>query len=362
MWATRWLLGLVFALAAPQFAQGEPVTSPDEAGPEFRFVGEYIGDLQVREPYSWRRVPIALQVVPLGDGKFDVVEYYGGLPGAGWNGRDRVVLPGEVEGSRLRVRAEPLDFFIDGISAQVGTPWETPVFGTLRRINRASPTLGRRAPREATVLLRNGEAPGFKNAKFTPDGLLIEGAETVDAYSDFAMHLEFRVPYMPSKKSQGRGNSGVYLQRRYEVQILDSFGDEAVFNGAGSLYRTRTPDVNMALPPLTWQTFDIEFQAARFEGNQKVKNARITVWHNGVKIHDHYEIPSKTGAGKPEDPNPLPILLQDHNDPVRFRNVWILDRTLHPNVDAAPRIGTASAFVSPSLGAAPSPCEPAICN
>ena len=109
-----------------------------------------------------------------------------------------MVLPGEIEGSRLRVRAEPIDFFIDGFAVQVGTPWKTPVFGTLRRMDRASPTLGRRAPREAAVLLANGDAPGFHNAKLTPDGLLIEGAETVDAYSDFMMHVEFLLPFMPS--------------------------------------------------------------------------------------------------------------------------------------------------------------------
>lgn len=361
MWMMRLLLGIVSVLAMPVLVQSGMAASPEEAGPEFRFVGEYVGDLQVRESHSWRRVPIGMQVVARGNGQFDIVEYYGGLPGAGWNGVDRVVLPGEIEGSRLHVRAEPINFFIDGFAVQVGTPWKTSVFGTLRRIDRASPTLGRRAPREATILMGNGEAPGFKNAKLTPDGLLIEGAETIEAYSDFMMHVEFRVPFMPSKKSQGRGNSGVYLQRRYEVQILDSFGDEAVFNGVGALYRTKTPDVNMALPPLTWQTFDIEFQAARFEGNQKIRNARITVWHNGVKIHDHYEIANKTGAGKSEDPSPLPILLQDHNDPVRFRNVWIVDRTLHPKAAAVPRIDRAPSLAEPLQTAPAAACEPAIC-
>jgi hypothetical protein len=104
------------------------------------------------------------------------------------------------------------------------------------------------------------------------------------------------------------------------------------------MYRTKPADVNMAFPPLAWQSYDIRFHPAQFENGVKVANARVTVWHNGVKIHDNYEIPNKTGAGKPEGPDPLPILLQDHNNPVRFRNVWIVDHTQHPDVDATPKI------------------------
>jgi hypothetical protein len=112
-----------------------------------------------------------------------------------------------------------------------------------------------------------------------------------------------------------------------------------VFNSAASLYRTKPADMNMSFPPLTWQTYDIRFRPAKFEAGQKVAAARVTVWHNGVKVQDDYEIPNKTGAGKPEGPDPLPILFQDHGNPVRFRNVWILDNAAHPKVDATPKIG-----------------------
>jgi hypothetical protein len=140
------------------------------------------------------------------------------------------------------------------------------------------------------------------------------------------MHLEFKLPYMPEARGQGRANSGVYLQSRYEVQILDSFGLEGAFNECGSLYRYKTPDVNMCFPPLVWQTYEIDFRAAKFDRQgKKIKNAVLTVWHNGVKIHDHFEIERKTGAGQQETPEPIPTKFQNHNNPVRFRNMWIID-------------------------------------
>ncbi|MDQ3331871.1 MAG: DUF1080 domain-containing protein [Planctomycetota bacterium] len=332
----------LLAVAASAFA-AEPhaaVTDPSQAGPDFPFVGEYVGAISVFDGRVWRTVPIGLQVVALGDGKFEAVEYMNGLPGAGWNGRDKAVLPGRREGNVVKIDAVPTGITLNGAVGRVGMPGSTTAVGSLHRINRASPTLGMRPPREATVLFNGRGTDQFKNAKLTEDGLLAQGAETIKPYSDFTMHVEYRLPFMPVSKDQGRANSGVYLQRRYEVQILDSFGQDAVFNGAGSIYRTKPADVNMSFPPLTWQSYDIRFHPAKFENGEKIANARVTIWHNGVKIHDGYELPNKTGAGKPEGPDPLPILLQDHNNPVRFRNVWIVDHTKHPNVDATPKIAS----------------------
>jgi len=144
-------------------------------------------------------------------------------------------------------------------------------------------------------------------------------------FADFRMHIEFTTPQMPPNvKGQGRGNSGIYIQRRYEVQILDSYGLEPKNNECGSLYKFKPPEKNVCRMPCRWQSYDIIFGAARFDGNRKIKNARITVWHNGVLIHNDVELANKTGAGRPEGPEPGPILLQEHGNEASFRNIWIV--------------------------------------
>jgi hypothetical protein len=338
------LAAAVLAVASTLAAADAPSAAiePGNAGPDFPFVGEYVGSITALKTGIWRTTPIGLQVACVGDGRFEATEYLGGLPGAGWNGRAKVVLPGRRDGDVVRIDAVPEGIVLDGIVGRVGRPGSSLAYGEVRRIYRTSPTLGMRPPREAIVLFDGRGTDHFTKATMTADGLLAQGAETRDTFSDFTMHVEYRLPFMPVAKDQGRANSGVYLQRRYEVQILDSFGQDPVFNSAGSVYRTKPADVNASFPPLAWQTYDIRFRPAKFDGEHKVSNARLTVWHNGVTIHDDYEIPNKTGAGRNEGPDPLPILLQDHNNPVRFRNVWIVDHTRHPHVDATPKIGPPS--------------------
>jgi len=143
-------------------------------------------------------------------------------------------------------------------------------------------------------------------------------------FTDFRMHAEFKTPQLPaSVKGQGRGNSGIYIQRRYELQILDSFGLAPKNNECGSLYKFRAPDENVCDMPGRWQSYDIIFHAAKFDGSRRTEKARITVWHNGVLVHNDVKLKDKTGAGRPEGPEPGPILLQDHGNEVWFRNIWI---------------------------------------
>ena len=149
---------------------------------------------------------------------------------------------------------------------------------------------------------------------------------TPDAYGDFRMHVEFAVNVADDENREARGNSGVYIQQRYEVQILDSFEipwEDYQAWDCGSLYRLRRPDQPASWPAGAWQSYDIVFRAARFVGEQKAEDARITVLHNGRLIHDDVALPRKTGAGKPEGPDPRPIKLQGHHNQVRFRNTWI---------------------------------------
>jgi hypothetical protein len=142
----------------------------------------------------------------------------------------------------------------------------------------------------------------------------------------FKLHVEFRVPYMPDKKGQERGNSGVYVQGRYEVQVLDSYSLDAKNNDCGAIYEVAAPKVNACKAPTVWQSYDIEFTAPKYEGDKKVEPAVMSVWQNGVQIHDKVKIPVKfTRAGMETDPNtPGPIMLQDHGAPVQFRNIWIV--------------------------------------
>lgn len=149
---------------------------------------------------------------------------------------------------------------------------------------------------------------------------------TPEVYNDFVMHVEFNVNDRAGDNREADGNSGVYIQQRYEIQIQNAHGipeDEFKHSYCASLYRLKKPDKLVAKPAGQWQSFDIAFRAARFEDGKKTENARITVYHNGVLIHDDFAIPRKTGAGKKEGPEPMPIKLQGHANPVKFRNVWI---------------------------------------
>ena len=145
-------------------------------------------------------------------------------------------------------------------------------------------------------------------------------------FRDFKLHLEFRLPFKPFDRGQGRGNSGLYMKGRYETQILDSFGLEGKNNECGGVYSISAPSVNMCLPPLVWQTYDIDFTEARYDdAGKKVENARMTVLLNGVKVHENLELPRGTTAHPvKEGPEPGPIYLQSHGNPVRFRNIWVL--------------------------------------
>jgi len=150
---------------------------------------------------------------------------------------------------------------------------------------------------------------------------------TKDAYGDFRMHLEFSVnDNGDTKNLEANGNSGVYIQQRYELQIQNAFGISAEDfkpSYGGSIYKQKKPDLLASKKAGEWQTYNIAFRAARFEGDKKTEDARITVYHNGELIHDDYALTKQTGAGKKEGPEPGQIKLQGHHNPVKFRNVWI---------------------------------------
>ncbi len=149
----------------------------------------------------------------------------------------------------------------------------------------------------------------------------------MEKLGDHQLHIEFRTPFKPLARGQARGNSGVYVQSRYEVQVLDSFGLSGEDNECGGIYKIAKPRLNMCFPPLTWQTYDIDFVAAKYDqSGKKTSNAIITIKHNGVTIHDKLELKSGTPGRLPEGPTPEPLYLQGHGNPVVYRNIWVVKK------------------------------------
>ena len=159
--------------------------------------------------------------------------------------------------------------------------------------------------------------------------------QTVSNYSDFQLHVEFRIPTSPSNTAeQSLGNSGVYLQSRYEIQILDSYGRTLTgANDGAAIYGQKDADANAALPDEKWETYDMTFRAARWQGATKIQNATVTVYWNSILVQDNAEIPLSTQAGAAENSSPGPVLLQDLHGLIQFRNIWILPAA---DIPAAP--------------------------
>ena len=306
-------------------------TNAADAGPDFATQGEYRG--------SWttggETEDAGAQVIALGEGKFRVVLYHDGLPGAGWDrtmkseAYDAETIENVITFSGDNIAGTLRDGLLK-LSDSGGQPT-----GELKKIERQSPTLGAAPPEGAVVLLDGKSREAFTGGGRLVDGLLVMGsaedgtgrgdAVSKQAFGSFTLHAEFRTPFMPTATGQARGNSGVYLQNRYECQVLDSFGLSGADNECGGFYKFRQPDVNMCLPPLTWQTYDIDFTAPQFDAaGGKSMNARVTVRHNGVVIHDDFELPKQTPGGLNNEGPTGPLKLQDHGNPVAFRNIWIV--------------------------------------
>lgn len=325
MSCSKTLLCGALLIFAPALASADPTfTDPAKAGPDFAVQGEYVGAVKTDSGDQ----KYGSQVVARGDGKFHLVGYRGGLPGDGWDKMDKTEADAKTEDGKVCFNVPNSD--TKGVIADGVITIKTPAgdtIGTLKKVQRKSPTLGEKPPAGAVVLFDGTTADKFEGGKMTKDGLLQEGAVSKEKFGSAKIHLEFRTPFMPADEGQHRGNSGCYVQGRYEIQILDSFGLEGKEDECGGLYKVAPPAVNMAFPPLSWQTYDIDFTAAQYEGGKKVKNARITVRQNGVVIQDNAELPQETPGGTMKDvAEPGPLFLQNHGNPVRFRNIWVLPK------------------------------------
>lgn len=196
------------------------------------------------------------------------------------------------------------------------------------------------APSDAILLFSGNDLSKWESVKGGAAAwTLSEGAMTVkpgaggirtkDGFGDCQLHVEWRTPAVVKGEGQGRGNSGIFLMNRYELQVLDSYNNTTYSNGqAGSIYKQHIPLANACRPPGEWQSYDVIFTAPRFYEDGRLKSAaRITVIHNGVLVQNNVEIWGQTEYigipqyGKHSDREPL--MLQDHDNPVSYRNIWI---------------------------------------
>ncbi len=278
-------------------------TDPKDAGIDFLVQGEYEGG------------KVAAQVFALGDGKFDVYFLHGGLAGAGWDGKTRMKASAALEPGKTSAAIKGAGFtgtITVGDKTTLQAQSEKDGTFTLTRVVRKSPTLGAKPPEGARVLFDGTNVNEWKTGKIV-DGLLGVPANTKDNLKIAKLHVEFVTPFMPYARGQGRGNSGVYIFGR-EIQVLDSFALEGKNNECGAIYSQRAPLVNMCYPPLSWQTYDVDFKTGEADPKTKKATTLITVYHNGVKVHDN--IPWGSSGG---------INLQNHGNPVFYRNIWLIE-------------------------------------
>ena len=190
-------------------------------------------------------------------------------------------------------------------------------------------------PSDATILFDGADLSAWNGGPWTiEDGAMVAsrgGITTKESFGDIQLHLEWSAPTEVKGSSQGRGNSGVFLMGRYEVQVLDSFDNETYFDGqAASVYKQTPPMANVMRKPGEWNSYDIFWTAPRFGVDTKlIAPATVTVVHNGVVVLNHFELYGPTNySGSPEykvHEATGPISLQDHGNPVRFRNIWVRD-------------------------------------
>jgi hypothetical protein len=283
-------------------------------------------------------IPVAVQAIALGDRNYRFAVK------TSFDARESfLTVDGKLDGDRLIVE-QPSGFTVkleDGTITGRTSESEAETF-ELRRVVRLSPNLGARPPNGSISLFDGTTLSGWERRdvkeRAKPVGWkildsIMEVAPgsgdivTKRKFTDFQLHVEFRTPFMPEAREQARGNSGVYLQGRYEVQVLDSYGLKGEDNECGGIYKVGAPRVNMCAPPGQWQSYDVRFRAARFDKDgRKQKDATVTVVHNGMTIHENLPVPGPTGGALDGDEHlPGGILLQDHGNLVQYRNIWLVE-------------------------------------
>ncbi len=314
-------LGILVGSLAIAQDKKKPILFEKDGGVDFQIQGEYSGTAKTEDGEG----KLGIQVIAQGDGKFHAVAHIGGLPGDGWDGKEKIEADGKLEDGVVTFERKDKGRGVLKDGVLTVSDAEGNQIATLKKVVRKSKTLGKEAPEGAVVLFDGKNADAFQGGKMTDDGYLMHGCTSKELFGSFDLHLEFQLSFMPYARGQGRSNSGCYMQGRYEVQVLDSFGLKGKNNECGGIYSIKDPDLNMCYPPLSWQTYDVEYTEAKYEGDKKIKNATMTVRHNGVLVHKNVELPKGTTAHPTkEGPTPGPIYLQNHGNPLKYRNIWVV--------------------------------------
>ena len=324
------------ATLSAQVQQKGTWTDPEDKTipPVFHVQGEYVGEVAGGGK-------VGTQLIALDEeGAVQAVVYPGGLPGAGWDEQHKLLLDGQLSDGIVELQpAEGQRKYMDGRPERFSAvkefpppghkPWNGTIANgvfsgqtddgksfSMKRIERQSPTLGAEPPENAVVLFDGTSLDRWEGGRLDADnGILHTDARDVkskDRFRAYTIHLEFRTPFRPKARSQGRGNSGFYQTNGQEVQVLDSFGLEGLKNECGGLYGKADCRINMCLPPLSWQTCDVDLIPD--PDNEKGRTALLTVRHNGVVIHD--KVATKLGGGS--------FKLQGHGNLLQYRNIWLV--------------------------------------
>ena len=299
---------------------------PDDPDP---FVGDYQGRWSEHETVD---PDIFAQVIALGGDEYQI----------NFTAKLDMRAPKKASGVAKK-KGRSIKFEADGIRAEIKNGRITggrrlgQASFQLEKIVRLSPTLGATPPANAVVLFDGSGREQWNEGdgwEVTDNGALMVtpkggNIKSKAAFKSVKLHMEFRTSFMPRARGQQRANSGVFFQDTYEVQILDSYGLEGVYDECGAIYKVAAPMVNAARPPVQWQTYDIEYRAPKYDANGTLTaNPVMTVYHNGVLIHKAQEMGWLTGWKekdrlKPPPKDPLPIRLQGHSNYVQFRNIWL---------------------------------------
>ena len=289
----------IVTLAGSMALAAEPAwkgtwTNPrgDNLPAEFQVQGEYVGSVKGGGK-------LGCQVIALGKGVYQAVIYPGGLPGDGWDGKNKILIDGTTKGEATTFKpAEGKKRYLGRSAAEFSAtqsfppqghkPYAARITGNtltgktddgksfeLTKTERKSPTLGKKPLEGALVLFDGTGTEHFQGGRLDETTKLLntdgKDIKTRQKFNDYQMHIEFMLPFRPDARGQGRGNSGFYQVDHYEVQVLDSFGLEGLDNECGGVYKKAKPKVNMCYPPLTWQTYDVEFRNAVVKDGKKIK-------------------------------------------------------------------------------------------